>query len=312
MTLREWFPQAIAARPRASAELKHRYVRMLENWVPEDLMDRPMDTITEVEAGQWVSWLLAQGLSAKTVHNVSGTISSVVKQAMRAEVVRRNVFVGLGAGLRDDPPERVFLEPDEFELVRCELQPHLAELATFLYWTGMRFGEATALQWRDIDYRRSTVRVNRSWKRTEDNSYVLGKPKTKNSVRTIVVTPEILTALHERDPGQPPHDSALTAVDAAHALVFTHDGQRVTQSVFYQVHWQPAVKRAQANGLSKTPRVHDLRHSHASYLLDRGIDILNVSHRLGHSSVAVTGDIYGHRSAGADARILAAMADTHE
>jgi len=318
LTLREFFPVAIAARPGASADLKKRYLRQFERYVPDALKDKPMAKISGTDAGAWVAGLQSQPsgkgkkLSAKTAHNIFGTVSSVMKQALADGLVERNPFVGLGKGMRSNAPTMVCLEPAEFALIESELaavEPLYAEFAAFLFWTGLRFGEATALVWDDIDYATSTVNVVKAWKRQEDNSYQVGEPKTKNGLRTVVLDEETIAALRARDPRL----TALTrtaVAGAGQSLVFPNavKGGRLSQSVFYQVYWLQAVGDARRrSGLTKLPRVHDLRHSHASFLLGNGVDILTVSRRLGHGSVAITGDVYGHVTANSNSRVLAAM-----
>jgi integrase len=309
ITLREWFPRAVAARPRASAEQKARYLKQFAKYVPDELADMPLEEITEEVAGAWVTGMLeGDGLpavpSAKTVHNVFGTVSSVVKQAVRNGLVERNTFAGLGAGLMADRAEQVHLSEDEFDLVRSHLQGIDAELAEWLFESGMRFGEATALRWRDLDYAKGTASVVQAWKRGPESVYVLGTPKTLRSRRTIVMPAAILARVRARDPRFQRGRRSLAATEG---LVFTmDDGQRVTQNAFYRT-WMRAVQQAHGEGLLKTPRIHDLRHSHATLLLAKGVDILTVSRRLGHSSVAVTGDIYGHLGSSSDEAILAAL-----
>lgn len=309
ITLREWFPRAVAARPRASAEQKERYLKQFAKYVPDELADMPLEEITEEVAGAWVTGMLeGEGLpsvpSAKTVHNVFGTVSSVVKQAVRNGLVERNTFAGLGAGLMADRAEQVHLSEEEFDLVQSHLQGVDAELAEWLFESGMRFGEATALRWRDLEYAKGTAGVVQAWKRGPDSTYVPGPPKTLRSRRTIVMPAATLARVRARDPR---FQRGRRSLAAAEGLVFTTaSGERITQNVFYRT-WMRAVQAAHDEGLLKTPRIHDLRHSHATLLLGKGVDILTVSRRLGHSSVAVTGDIYGHLGKSSDEAILAAL-----
>jgi integrase len=79
-------------------------------------------------------------------------------------------------------------------------------------------------------------------------------------------------------------------------LLFTAPGgSRIAQKPFWEHYWRPAVRSAQANGLSKSPRIHDLRHTHASWLIQDGtISMFAISRRLGHASTRTTEEIYGH------------------
>ena len=78
-------------------------------------------------------------------------------------------------------------------------------------------------------------------------------------------------------------------------------------SNFYGKVWIPAVRKAQAAGLEKSPRIHDLRHSFVSWSLAEGVPMHEVSRRVGHQSVAITDARYAHLDPGTDAAFSAAM-----
>jgi integrase len=293
LTLRDWFPRAIAARAGASSGSKEKYRRDFNRHVPDELKDMPLTSITAEMAGTWVAGLL-MNISAKSAHNIHGLVSSVLNQAVRDELVRRNVFVQLGPKLA---PSRAvtLLEPDDVELLLSCFGPPYGEFTEWLYKSGMRFSEAIALQWKDIDFGRGQVHVVRAFKREGNGTLILGPPKTTAGSRTIAMPADLLARLATRRQGPTDH------------LFLNKHGNLLTQSVYFKTAWEPALAAAQAKGLNKTPRIHDLRHSHASLLLERGVPILTVSRRLGHSSVAVTGDVYGHLMATSDEAVLAAL-----
>ncbi|MFK0003563.1 tyrosine-type recombinase/integrase [Paenarthrobacter sp. NPDC090522] len=74
----------------------------------------------------------------------------------------------------------------------------------------------------------------------------------------------------------------------------TPRGQRIAHSPFWQDYWVLAVLKGQALGLAKTPRIHDLRHTHASWLIQSAMSLFALSCRLGHASVRSTEEVYGH------------------
>jgi integrase len=162
-TLREWSPRAIAARPSAAPGTKENYRRLFARHVSDELKDMSLSKITKEMAGTWMAGLVA-AKSAKTAHNIHGLISSVVKQAVEDGLVERNVFVKLGPDL--GPSRSVtILEPEDLKVLHSCFDPPHDEFTEWLYKSGMRFSEAIALQWRDIDFRRGLVRVERAWKR---------------------------------------------------------------------------------------------------------------------------------------------------
>lgn len=89
-------------------------------------------------------------------------------------------------------------------------------------------------------------------------------------------------------------------------LFTTPKGERIIHKLYWHHYWVPAVKAAQAHGLKKSPRIHDLRHTHASWLIQDGVSLFTISRRLGHASTRTTEQVYGHLmpealQAGADA-----------
>ncbi|WP_054010789.1 tyrosine-type recombinase/integrase [Arthrobacter sp. ERGS1:01] len=65
-------------------------------------------------------------------------------------------------------------------------------------------------------------------------------------------------------------------------------------STFWQKTWVPAIAAANDAGLAKTPRIHDLRHTHVSWPIHEGVPLFTISRRLGHTSTSTTEQVYGH------------------
>ena len=80
-----------------------------------------------------------------------------------------------------------------------------------------------------------------------------------------------------------------------HAFVFTTlGGHWWRHSTFYHGRWRPAVEKARRLGLTKNPRIHDLRHTHVAWLLEAGIDLPAIARRLGHKNITTTANTYAH------------------
>jgi integrase len=252
------------------------------------LGEMPLDAIRRQEVTRWVAWQEAQpssrnpsaSVSAKTVRNYHALLSAVLASAANEQLITGNPARGVKL-MRGIASEATFLTVDEFEQLRLKMPTYYQPLATWLVWTGMRWGEATALTWADIstDVYPPTARVTRAWKKGPEKTPVLGPPKTKKSVRTIVVQDWLVQQLGER--GRPDD------------LVFTgmRSGGPIWHSRFYKSAWAPAVKAAD---LGKPVRIHDLRHTHASWLIADGVPAITIQYRLGHESITTTFDRYGH------------------
>jgi integrase len=174
--------------------------------------------------------------------------------------------------------EARFLTHEEFALLIAAIPEHYRPLVVFLVGTGLRWSEATAIQTRHVDIRAGTVRVEQAWKRVP-GGFKIGPPKTGKSKRTVNAAVMALAAV-------------LPLLGKPSAFVFTTPaGQPVKHANFFTHIWKPACKRA---GLDPAPRIHDLRHTHASWLISDGIQLEAVQDQLGHESILTTRKVYGH------------------
>lgn len=294
---------------------------------------RDPEGITPLRIGRWITSLRADdeesgeaGLSPKTVRNLHGLLSAILQTAVDRETPLRERnpcresskhLPSLDDG--EGPGEMVFLTPGEYDLIRGQFtDPEARDLADCMYGTGLRFSEATALE-RDhftLTGRRPGFQVEQAWKQREDGSYYLGAPKTKAGRRWVNLTPSQVESWEKRLLGRRRDE-----------LVFHGpQGGRFTHDTFYSCRWRPAVYRAArcvscrgedwAVGIGRRgyrdlrsaqvvwcghegqleviPRVHDLRHSHVAALISLGVPLLAISRRLGHKSIQITQDRYGH------------------
>lgn len=239
----------------------------------------------------------------KTIANLHGLLFSIVQSAVDADPPLRDsnpcahTRLPKGNGTEDD---EVFLEPEEYALLRAHLRADAVDIVDALVSTGLRWGEVTALQCRDFTFasKRPTLRVQRAWKRRgEGGGTFLGAPKTKKSRRTLVLTPEQVCLFQRLCLGKKPTDLVFTAPEGG----AWHSG------VFYAHRWKPALDAANDAGLTKRPRIHDLRHTHASWLIAGKVPLPVIQARLGHESITTTVDRYGHLLESSDDEVVAAV-----
>ena len=246
----------------------------------------PLQRLTAGHVQEMESWLLReggarrQGLSPVTVLQVHRILSGSLRWAVRLGLVGRNVVESV------DPPRAVRKEVRFLEWL--EVHRFLEEISDPLYQclvlvdvqTGLRQSELLGLQWRDIDLAARALSVRRALIKFPSGGMELAAPKS-GSARVVDLPPESVEALSMRLP---------SGGSVGGNFVFCHpngaplDPDRVTQTF-----WSMA-RRA---GL-RDFRFHDLRHTHASLMLSQGVHLKIVSERLGHSSIAVTGDLYSH------------------
>lgn len=264
------------------------------------LGDYPIDAIQKSDIGKWAAWQesqsstarIGQPLSAKTVRNyhalLSAVLASSVEQGYRPDNPAHRTRLSKGR-----KSESVFLTPEEFATLLYFIPDRYQSLVLFLAGTGCRWGEATAVTWGDINLKTHppTVRIDKAWKKGPTGAPVLGPPKSVRANRTVSLSADVAHALGK--PGPADH------------LVFrgANSGGHLWYGRFRTTTWCPSVERAQdpalceAAGLeplTKSPTIHDLRHSHASWLVGNGVPLPYVQARLGHENITTTIQTYTH------------------
>ncbi|ORA25210.1 tyrosine-type recombinase/integrase [Mycobacterium aquaticum] len=267
------------------------------------LADIPLTALSRDDIARWVN---AMPGSAKTIKNKRDFVSGALKAAVKDGVLPSNPAEGV-KNPRWDRREMVFLDKAEFALLLEVVPQYWQPLVRFLVSSGCRWSEATALRPADIDIKAGTVRISKAWK-TGAGGYVLGVPKTRKSVRTINVPASILKPLDLT--GEWVFTNSGRGKGQFAGGVIAADNGPVRIHSFNPNVWTPAVERAMEAGLTKKPRVHDLRHTCASWLIQAGRPLPAVQAQLGHESIQTTSDVYGHldRSSGQDnAAVIAGM-----
>jgi integrase len=277
------------------------------NLIQEDVDDWvALEVAGERDPASAEKWLRAPA-DPKSIRNRHGLLYCIVQAAIDStpQLRTKNCCTKTQLPRADDHTEEemTFLEHDEYVRIAVEFKdPDARLMADWLVGTGMRWGEASALQVRDLTLNADipTANVQRAWKRAKKGSaasFYLGPPKTKKARRMLALTPSQVAMLRELVKGQPPE-----------AYVFrTATGLHWRHSNFYHRKWQPAVAAAVAKGLPKRPRLHDLRHTHVAWLIGKRIPLPAIQARLGHESIQTTVDRYGHLVRELDSEIISAI-----
>lgn len=254
-------------------------------------LDAPVDAIDEDDIDRWITWMTTagkggKGYAPKTIANSHGFLYTVFEYAIKKKHREHNPCgdSDLPAVKRGDERDK-FLTAEELH----GLTPHFAEkylpYVRFLFATGLRPGEFLALTPEDFTVYSGTayVKVSKAVKQAADgvDSYI-GDPKTEKAHRTIDVDDETMALIWP----------LIRA--AGHGNPIFASGRKQSTHRLYQNMWEPAVRRAQDAGFAKRPNLYSLRHSHASHMLGLGVPIHELSWRMGHRSIQVTIDTYGH------------------
>lgn len=231
--------------------------------------------------------LEASGLSPRSVGRVHTTVHRALRQAVQFEMVGRNV-AEIARPPRVHRKEMRTLTSDEVRrLFEATANDRLHALWVVLATSGMRIGEALALDWSDVDLASGRIRIRRSLQRLPGQGFTFVEPKTNRGRRNVMVPSGTVAALRRhRTKLEVELGRRLSNQD----LVFPSAKDRPLEQGF--IYW--SLQRAlEAAGLPRV-RVHDLRHTAASILLEHGVHPKIVQEMLGHSTIALTLDTYSH------------------
>lgn len=300
------------------------YRRCLQ-YVTPGLRGRRLDHVTADDFDQFYAALLATGrrqreggLSPRSVRYVHTVIRKALADAVRKGTLARNVADAASPPLAKATraPEMAWWTPSELRTFLSETASEpLGPLFRVAAMTGMRRGEVCGIRWSDVDLDKSRIHVRQQLNVVRspgapDGGLVFSeRTKTDRGRRVVDLDPGTVATLRARRRQQAEHRLAMGAGWANdHDLVFTEpDGRPLDPESVSQVF----NRRVTRSGLPRI-RFHDLRHTHCAHLIEAGEQLLLITRRLGHASVAFTQDKYGHlfEDAGLQAAsAVAAMVD---
>jgi integrase len=304
-TVTEWVADYIEHLTGVNKNTRQDYRKYLANDIAPALGAVLISELTREQVAAWVNAMegskkiesnrrrLVLPTSAKTIANKHGLLSAALNRAVKDGKIPTNVAKGIKAA-RTESREQIALTAQEFAVVLAAMPAHYRPLVEFLAETGCRFSEATALRPSDINRDKATVRIARTWRKARYSAdYAIGAVKTPRSRRTITVRKALLDKL-----------------DYGHEYLFTNTSGDPLKITSFRTVWNYHLAKAVKDGkLAKhrKPRIHDLRHSHASWLIHANVSPLAIQNRLGHADIRTTYNVYGHLMDAAEESVLAAL-----
>ena len=243
----------------------------------------PINEITPKDIRKWQNSLTAyrdengKPYSQTYLKAINNQLTAMFNYAVKYYDLRDNPCRKAGSIGKSQAGERQFWTKQEFKqfLVTVEDKPEARMAFLLLYWTGMRIGELLALTYNDIDLEKRTISINKSYQRL-DGRDIITPPKTPKSKRIVTIPPFLAEELRD-------YMSHLYGIMADERMF------RFTKS--YMEH--EIIRGIKASGVKRI-RLHDLRHSHASLLVEMGFTPLAIADRLGHEKIETTLNTYSH------------------
>lgn len=251
-----------------------------------------LDDLTPDVVQAWV-WDIAEDLSPKSVRNVHALLHAAMAQAVVDRVIRENPCLSSKMPVAEYHEMRFLTEPEAQRLLSAIKAEH-RDIPLTVLGTGLRWGEMAGLRVKRVDVLERKLTVMETLVRVPgaENGVEVSTPKTRAGRRTISLPADVTDALIGR-----------TAARDGEEWVFTRgadDPRPLCHTGWWHEVWKPAVVEAGLKGL----RFHDLRHTHVAWLISGGVPLTAIQRRLGHASISITSDRYGHLLKAVDDDVL--------
>lgn len=259
---------------------------------------RSVASVRQSDVKAFIAKLEQDGRQPGTIRNIFRVLKQIMQTAVDDDRIKNNPCQGVKLP-RSEPHEQHYLSAAEVAALAEAMPQRYRTLAYLAAYTGMRWGEIAALRWKRVDLLGRTITVAESVKRVK-GELQYGPPKTAAGRRKIRI-PKFLVEMLIAEPTR--------AADNPEGFVFESPrGGPMSSETVCRRHF----KRAAALAVPDKPglRFHDLRHTCASLLIAKGAHPKAIQRHLGHSTITVTLDRYGHMFPEESDRLADALDDT--
>jgi integrase len=281
LAFEEWADRWLATMVHLKPKTRAGYDSLLRTHILPEFAKFPLSGIEPEQVSAWVAQMAERGLSASRIRQAYRVLSG----ALKAAVVSRYIVATPCVGVRLPKPKRRemhFLTGEQVQALAESVPDPYDVLVNTLAYGGIRWGEAVALRRGRCNLLRSRIEISESLAEVGGKLY-FGSTKTYET-RSVCLPAFLRDTLAQ-------HLAADVHMEPT-ALVFTQpDGAALRNWWFWHRIWTPSVARA---GLPPNLRIHDLRHTCAALLIAQGAHPKAIQTHLGHSTIQVTMDRYGH------------------
>lgn len=293
-TVKEWLRAwLLQKRPQLSTKTYERYEEIVRLHLVPHLGRIQLVRLHPHHVQQVYSALLEAGKHPRTVLHVHRVLHAALEDAVRQQVLGRNVCDAVRPPKVPGRELRVLTEEELLRLLRAAEGTRLHVPVILASLCGLRRGEVLALRWEDVDFERGVLHVRRSLEET-GRGLALKDTKT-GKARAVALPSMVVEALRRHRRAQVEERLRLGEAWQDHGLVCPASNGAPWWPSNFQGAFATLSRSAGFEGLT----FHTLRHTHATHLIRSGADVRTVAARLGHSTPALTLNVYGHLLPGA-------------
>lgn len=228
-------------------------------------------------------------LSARTVLAIHRIIHSALEQAVKWQLVIRNVADAVEPPKAKKYDANYLTDKQTEELIKIAKQSDIYIPIMIAIYTGARRGEILGLSWSNVNLEKGYIKIIDNLCATK-NGLIIKKPKTKSGIRTIAISKELIKVLKQHRIRQMENKLRIGKLYKDNNMVCCYEDGHLYNPKRFSAKFHELLEK---NNLPII-RLHDLRHSHASLLVKMGVQPKEISHRLGHSNIGITMDLYSH------------------
>lgn len=262
-------------RLRESTIINKRYVFDLK--VTPYFENKKMCEIRTADIREWQNMLIKAGYAPTYLKSINNQLAALFNYAVKYYDLKDNPCRKAGSIGKGKADEMEFWTKQEFKefFTAMQKKPEAKMAFLILYWTGIRIGELLALTYEDIDLEKRIISITKSYQRIKGKDMVT-PPKTPKSNRKVTIPTFLVEELKE-------YCSMLYGITPKERMF------RFTKS--FMEH--EIIRGIKETGVKRI-RLHDVRHSHASLLVEMGFQPLAIAERLGHEKIETTLNTYSH------------------
>ena len=247
---------------------------------------------------EYIALKLSKNVSNTTVRHHITFLHSVLETAIKWQLLIRNPIDSVTMPKIVKHEMNILNEQQAKTILQAVQGTNYYSLFALALYTGMRKSELLALQWNDVDLLMAELSISKSSHRLNTGEYIVKSTKTAKSNRRIALSKKTCTMLKQhlkkemnRCSKTSPKTSPKFPKDR---LLFCEPNGKPLKPNTIGQHWTRLLRRLNYPNI----RFHDLRHTHASWMLKKGVSPKVIQERLGHSTISTTLDIYSHVTPG--------------
>lgn len=275
-----WFN--LYKRPKAKSSSTSYQYELIGKWILKFFNKKKIKDIHRSDYQEFLNWY-GKSHSYESARKLKAVCHDCVGYALDDHIIEYDFTKRAEMVYNRDNTRKIdYLNQQELTTLKKAVISGLEHFNTSRYmiltaiYTGARKAEIQALTWHDIDFKNSTISINKNW----DEKQKAFKPtKTESSNRTIKVNPKLLDYLADLKA----NDSTMVFQNCFNTIPTSNALLKCLRSIMEKA----KIKKKNFN-------FHSLRHVHVAYLISQGIDIYAISKRLGHSNVTVTLKVYSY------------------